>query len=398
MYINDSMRLKTVRRNLNDVIIVIHVYQNYLTYLESISLQQVQKVLGHYPICMVVPNRYRAFYSKDYPSYRIESFPDRYFTSIDNYSELLLSTEFYQRFLAYEYILIYQLDAFVFSDRLSYFSSLGYDYIGAPLSRGTKYWNEIGARVGNGGFSLRRIDAMLRVLLEKDTILSEHPLKHAFLHYEDLFFGYCGTVGKLHIPDVATALDFSVEDDVSHAYRHLQEKLPFGCHGWYKDKYSVFKPVIEQYGYKLPENISDCDANRHRRNIVVEYLFQKMLQKGKRTKIQSIVKSILQKDKYAIWGFGKDGRCLWNLLMTAEIDVEVIFDVSADGFSNYMGIPICQPISRYLQQYKEKLILGSSANEKEMQFHLLYREGFQLSEFISYSSFKLYLVKKYYKG
>lgn len=382
---------------MKNVIIIIHIYRDCFTYLESISFQQVQNVLGNYPICLVVPDKYRTFYSNEYLDFRIESFSDKYFASIDSYSELLLSTEFYRRFMEYEYMLIHQLDAFVFSNRLSYFCSLGYDYIGAPLFRGTRYWKEIGARVGNGGFSLRRVDAMLHVLFEKDRILSNHPLRQVFLRYEDLFFGYCGSIGKLYVPDVATALSFSIEDDVSHAYRYLHNKLPFGCHGWYKDKYPAFKPVIERYGYRLPENISEHDANRHRRNIVVEYLFERILQKGNNAIIRRVLSSFSQIERCAIWGFGKDGRLLWNLLKSAGIEIEVIFDSSADRFSNSTEVPICQPLPGYLQQYRGRLFLGSSAYEKEMESRLLYREGFQSSEFISYSTFKLCLVQKYYK-
>ena len=36
-------------------------------------------------------------------------------------------------FLEYQYMLIYQLDAFVFEDKLDYFCELGYDYIGIPV-------------------------------------------------------------------------------------------------------------------------------------------------------------------------------------------------------------------------------------------------------------------------
>lgn len=56
----------------------------------------------------------------------------------------MLSAEFYDRFAAYEYVLIYQLDAFVFADRLAEFCQMGYDYIGAPVRRLTPLWHAIG--------------------------------------------------------------------------------------------------------------------------------------------------------------------------------------------------------------------------------------------------------------
>ena len=49
-----------------------------------------------------------------------------------SYSDYVLSSEFYDTFKAYDYMLLYQLDAFVFEDRLMEFWELKYDYIGAP--------------------------------------------------------------------------------------------------------------------------------------------------------------------------------------------------------------------------------------------------------------------------
>jgi hypothetical protein len=70
--------------------------------------------------------------ARQYPPLSIESFPDENFRDISCYNRMLLNDEFYARFAEYEYALIHQLDAFVFSDRLLEWCKLGYDYIGAP--------------------------------------------------------------------------------------------------------------------------------------------------------------------------------------------------------------------------------------------------------------------------
>ena len=62
----------------------------------------------------------------------METFDPAYFTSIQGYNRLLLSTEFYQRFLGSAYLLICQLDVFVFRDELAGWVARGYDYVGAP--------------------------------------------------------------------------------------------------------------------------------------------------------------------------------------------------------------------------------------------------------------------------
>ncbi len=106
-------------------------------------------------------------------------FPPEYFTSVAAYSRLLLSPAFYQAFAAYDYILIYQLDCFVFSDRLAEFCALGHDYIGAPLFKSDTDPTLGFSRVGNGGFSLRKVSSFLRVLTSPHippwTKLFTHP-------------------------------------------------------------------------------------------------------------------------------------------------------------------------------------------------------------------------------
>ncbi len=68
----------------------------------------------------------------------------------------MLSPTFYDAFQAYRYVLIYQLDALVFSDRLTEWCEMDWDYVGAPwLKCADSPW--VGAsRVGNGGFSQPR--------------------------------------------------------------------------------------------------------------------------------------------------------------------------------------------------------------------------------------------------
>lgn len=139
---------------MKQVVVVIPVYTEDLTSFERVSLAQVRKVLGRYDICFMAPDRMRTFLEGH--GARAEYWPDACFADRRGYSKLLLTPEFYERFSTYEYLLLYQLDAFVFSDRLAEFCEMGYDYIGAPMP----YWSgwPYGLNhVGNGGLALRRI-------------------------------------------------------------------------------------------------------------------------------------------------------------------------------------------------------------------------------------------------
>jgi len=87
-------------------------------------------------------------------------------SSYRNFNRLKISPLLYWKFRRYDYILFYELDAFVFRDELDKWCQAGYDYIGAPWFDGFERCSNDSPflGVGNGGFSLRRISAALRVL------------------------------------------------------------------------------------------------------------------------------------------------------------------------------------------------------------------------------------------
>lgn len=153
--------------------IVVPVYKDFTDLLpnEILSLSQLGKILGRHPIVLVTHNGIDTttyvnhLVSEDSTSVKIENFDQKYFNDIDGYNSLLLSTEFYKRFSSYNYILIYQLDAWVFRDELEYWCKKGYDYIGAPwfedwgLGKSEEF-----REGGNGGFSLRTPNKAIKIL------------------------------------------------------------------------------------------------------------------------------------------------------------------------------------------------------------------------------------------
>ena len=112
------------------VAVVIPAYKEQFSELELISLEQEQKVLGQYPLIFIAPE------GRKLPALpegsQVLRFPAAFFEGVAGYNQLMLQPAFYQAFFGYDYMLLYQLDAFVFSDQLAHFCGLGYDYIGAP--------------------------------------------------------------------------------------------------------------------------------------------------------------------------------------------------------------------------------------------------------------------------
>ena len=81
---------------------------------EEISFRHLEHVLGRYDKFLAVPRSLEI----ERPGYQIQRFDDGYFGSAIANGKLMLSPAFYESFRKYRYILIYQLDALVFSDQL----------------------------------------------------------------------------------------------------------------------------------------------------------------------------------------------------------------------------------------------------------------------------------------
>jgi hypothetical protein len=246
------------------VTVIIPVYKPTLSRYEEISFSQCCKVLGHHTITLIKPSSlsleaYRSFYA----DFSTESFDDDYFKDISGYNRLMLSPGFYERFLRYQFILIYQLDAFVFKDDLFHWCRKGYDYIGAPwlvtpfkgsapekklyarkLSKAyTENIKQEGTilpadiqfanRVGNGGFSLRRVKKFYKICRQEQKMISfyNENNKHYFFN-EDVFWSLevNRRSGQLKIPGYKKAIGFSVEFKPEYAFELSKGRLPFGCH------------------------------------------------------------------------------------------------------------------------------------------------------------------------
>jgi hypothetical protein len=248
---------------------------------EEISLKQSCKVLGLYDTILVTPCTFNAEkYISLWKSYnlklQIEKFADEYFVGISSYNRLLLSSDFYSRFASYDYMLICQPDAYVFEDKLKYWCEKDYDYIGAPLVgkfSENVYYSEMPMRVGNGGFSLRKISKCLDFFngkknvftskqITKNINLWKKPHTRFFVwflmlcgwrnkpnsvaqhwnHNEDDFWsGYLDNSNySLSKPQPIEALDFAFERFPSEMYKLNDCKLPFGCHAWEKYEYESF--------------------------------------------------------------------------------------------------------------------------------------------------------------
>lgn len=279
---------------MSETCIVIPIYKQNIEKVEEIALAQCFKIFQRYPIIFVAPkslntSKYAAVLEKIglTPGIRFIYFPEKFFRDIHGYNRLLLSPSFYGAFRKFEFILIYQLDAFVFRDELVSWIKKGYDYIGAPWQQGWGQADEsskfIG--VGNGGFSLRNVRKCQKVLnsfsyvKKPKTLLKEwhrrrpvdkirsfsklisdltiknntHKFFNDFNGHEDFFWG---NIASRNFPwfktsPIEEAISFSFEVNPQKLFQLNNNQLPFGCHAWWKYAPEFWKPYIEQEGYSF---------------------------------------------------------------------------------------------------------------------------------------------------
>jgi hypothetical protein len=142
------------------------VYKKNISEAEQLCIDTLLKYEYEIPRYALIPesfvndNEFLHFWKGH--GYEILTIEDKYLKSIKSYNELMLSKKFYELFLGYEEVFIYQLDAILLKRGLSQFLSK-YSYIGAPWIKEVKgEYRFIGT--GNGGSSLRNIKQHLDVL------------------------------------------------------------------------------------------------------------------------------------------------------------------------------------------------------------------------------------------
>ena len=249
-----------------DVVVVIPVYRPF-TPTEEVSFRRCVDVLGGYDISVIQPESLAISYDAGKAvNFSVNRIGDKWFKSVGTYNFLMLSSDFYNMYSEYEYMLIYQLDAYVFRDELQLWCGKGYDYVGAPWLVRPLYkfplfvftsWlkrkycevfhrpnsQQSNFKVGNGGFSLRKVESHLEAVTRLKPVV-EHYLAHPGNHIfnEDVFFAVEVNRQGMHFsyPDYREALEFSFDKYPALCYEWNGRRLPFGCHGWYKRKMKKF--------------------------------------------------------------------------------------------------------------------------------------------------------------
>lgn len=260
---------------------------------EEIAFRHVRRHLGRYDKYVLIPDNHPA----TYPGFIEKRFAPRYFGSAQAHGKLLLSEEFYKAFLGYEYILICHLDALVFADELLDWCAQGYDFIGAPWLLSPDTPHITAQKVGNGGFSLRRVRSFLRVLYSKAHFVDPEDYWRRYCErsstlaravnwprryikrlgwfndirwhvrwavhgdvHEDRFWAEYATHydPAFNIAPVDVAMRFAFEAEPRECFGRIG-RMPFGAHRWQKFDRAFYEPHLLRHG---PGSDVRCDSAR----------------------------------------------------------------------------------------------------------------------------------------
>lgn len=234
--------------------------------------------------------------------FRVVEFAADYFRSTLTYNRLMTSREFYQAFRHFDYVLIYHLDALVFADEIEKWCQAEYSYIGAPLwinetindvilsmpekvtasTLADLAQYQIGILVGNGGFSLRKVQDHLetlesgrffesadayyrrkhsqqglsqRALGQVTRVLKAMGYKNTVTWFinnfggnEDRFWAENARIFNpaFRVAPPEVALEFAFEVAPTLCYEMNRRRLPFGCHAWAKYDRAFWAPYLIQ--------------------------------------------------------------------------------------------------------------------------------------------------------
>jgi hypothetical protein len=268
---------------LEKVVVLIFTHKARPDLFEKIAFQQCVKVLASHPIVMVCPRGMDvSLYRQMARHIEIDEIDAKWFRNLQSYNLLKIHPWLYRRYSNYEFLLTYELDAFVFRDELLEWCEAGWDYIGAPWFEHDGHWN-YSTRfrgVGNSGFSLRRINSILRVsytlryqkpmrevvLMWRQGILNTKGLLgmltfqnnfffllNRFHGHEDVFWGQLvpARFPWFRVPSCEKASEFAFEAMPEFLYVKNSQILPFGCHKWAETHRNFWFPIVRKEGYIL---------------------------------------------------------------------------------------------------------------------------------------------------
>lgn len=230
-------------------------HTSQLTAVAELGLRRCAETLGlKYDWFLVLPARCDRGPILDIaPLTTILSFPDDLFVSKRSAQLLYMSPDFFDKFKDYEYMLLCELDNYIFHDRVEPFMQGDFDYIGAPWldSEWLRFSNHWYARlplhwifreqVGNGGLSLWRVE----VFREASRRLQPLIRRIRWLSHDIFWSQIASKLGvRIRRPSAKIAARFAVETQPEKCIAINGGELPLGVHAWDRYHWDFWKGKI----------------------------------------------------------------------------------------------------------------------------------------------------------
>ena len=182
-------------------------------------------------------------------------YDDICFSSLNAYNNMLmLSENFYGDYsTSYDYMLVYQLDGYIFDNQLDYFLDKNYDFIGGyylPLYVNDLKYNNFNnldverQLIMNGGVALKKISFCLNALRMHYSEFIEGCVFNNIFAYinEDTYFSMFYETKVDAIESMKFSLNWSGAENY---WAIINFEYPFCCHGINKSKFLL--KLIEKY-------------------------------------------------------------------------------------------------------------------------------------------------------
>jgi hypothetical protein len=253
--------------------VIIPVHKPVPSADEIISLKAAQAQLVKYDCFLIYPDGMdTSIYTSLFMELKLKPVDPKWLSSVEQYNKMKLSLDFYSLFSNYQYMLTYELDAYIFHSDFEDTGAFNFDFIGAPFFEG--YWEaKPGASLSKGcnsGFSIRNVRSCIKVLELHEQVRLGWLMYKLFLSYSSKLrtrlnkltnnkyevyisgkFGFYFANFHLNedlvwsevvpqlfhefkVADPISALKFSFEYNLADSLRLNGDKLPLGCHAWYK--------------------------------------------------------------------------------------------------------------------------------------------------------------------
>lgn len=178
---------------------------------------------------------------------------------------MMLSKDFYDQFINYEYLLICHVDTWCFRDDLEKWCNMGFDHVAAPWPLRPRYEHfplkqllklklwlkapyknihcELFNKIGNGGFSLRRVKIFRDLCIQYSKEIEYYKSHSDHLHNEDVFWALVPK--EIKVPSIQEALNFAFDCKAELCYKLNNFCFPMAAHGFNRPKNRKFwQPFI----------------------------------------------------------------------------------------------------------------------------------------------------------